>query len=111
MTGTWGHLRPPSWAPVLGERVEHVARIGNVVIEHVVSGRLPAPVHYDQDHDEWAVVLSGAAVVEVDGASRDLGAGDWVLLPAHVPHRLVETRPGTVWLTLHGPADAPGPRP
>jgi cupin 2 domain-containing protein len=73
-----------------------------VVIQQILSGRLPAPVAYDQPEDEWVVVLSGAAVLEVGPQGRmDLTGGDWVLLPAHVPHRLVDTRPGTSWLTLH----------
>ncbi len=32
----------------------------------------------------------------------ELGPGDWVLLPAGTPHRLVETEPGTKWLTVTG---------
>jgi cupin 2 domain-containing protein len=77
-----------------------------VVIQQILSGRLPAPVAYDQPEDEWVVVLSGAAVLEVGPRERmDLTSGDWVLLPAHVPHRLVEMRPGTSWLTLHARSD------
>ena len=30
-----------------------------------------------------------------------LVAGDWVLLAAHVRHRLVQTVPGTSWLAVH----------
>ncbi|MDA8380351.1 MAG: cupin domain-containing protein [Actinomycetota bacterium] len=78
------------------------------VIEYIVSGNLAAPVGYDQAHDEWVVVLDGAATLDVRGELVDLTSGDWVLLPAHVPHQLVETRPGTRWLAIHaldrGPA-------
>ena len=99
-----GALLQPIDAPSHGERTEVVARVGDVVVEQVLSGVLGAPVDYDQDHDEWAVVLRGGAVLEVAGERLDLTAGDWVLLPAHVPHRLVETRPGTAWLALHARA-------
>jgi quercetin dioxygenase-like cupin family protein len=34
-----------------------------------------------------------------------LGAGDWLLLPAGVPHRLVHTDAGTSWLTVTGPPE------
>jgi len=108
MTVAHGRLLLPTAAPARGERAEVVARFAGVVIEQVVSGALDAPVDYDQDHDEWAVVLAGAAVLDIGGVRHDLTPGDWVLLPAHVAHRLVHTQPGTVWLTVHGaPAGAP----
>jgi cupin 2 domain-containing protein len=72
-----------------------------VVLDQILSGRLPSPVDYDQPHDEWVVLLAGEAVLEVNDVRFDLTGGDWMLLPAHVPHRLMETRPGTVWLALH----------
>lgn len=96
-----GRLPSAVEPPELGERSEEIARIDGTVIEHIVSGNLAAPVDYDQAHDEWVVVLDGAAVLEVEGERVDLGSGDWVLLSAHVPHRLVETLPGTSWLALH----------
>jgi cupin 2 domain-containing protein len=78
-----------------------VARLGGIVVEQILSGALPAPLAYDQDHDEWVVVLHGGAVLEVDGERIDLGPGDWVLLRAHEMHRLIETLPGTSWIALH----------
>ena len=45
-------------------------------------------------------MLAGAAVLDVDGERVELAAGDWVLLPARTPHRLVHTEPGTNWLTV-----------
>ena len=96
-----GRLLPSSDAPSVGERSEEVARLGGVVVEQILSGALPAPFVYDQDHDEWVMVLHGGAVLEVDGERFDLGAGDWVLLRAHETHRLIETLPGTSWLALH----------
>jgi cupin 2 domain-containing protein len=81
--------------------VAEVARLGGMVVEQILSGTLAAPVDFDQEHDEWVVVLAGDAVLEVGGERIGLGAGDWVLLPARTPHRLVETVPGTSWLALH----------
>lgn len=98
-----GRLSPPAEAPEVGERIEVLAELHGVVVECILSGSLPSPVDYDQAHDEWVVVLDGAAVLEVGGERLELDSGDWVLLPARVPHRLVETRPGTRWLALHAP--------
>lgn len=76
-------------------------------MEQILSGALGAPVDYDQDHDEWVVVLNGRATLVVGDAPLDLVAGDWVLLRAHEPHRLLETEPGTSWLALHAAPDNP----
>jgi cupin 2 domain-containing protein len=96
-----GPLRPASDAPAVGERSEELARLGGVVVEQILSGALAAPVDYDQDHDEWVLLLSGGATLEVGDETLDLATGDWMLLAAHVRHRLVRTVPGTSWLAVH----------
>jgi cupin 2 domain-containing protein len=95
-----GTLFLPADAPDRGERAEHLVRLGGVEVAQIASGTLGTPVDYDQAYDEWAAVLCGGAVLEVAGERIDLAAGEWVFLPAHLPHRLLETRPGTTWLTV-----------
>jgi cupin 2 domain-containing protein len=105
-----GRLRPPSDAPSVGERNEEVARLGGaggVVVEQILSGALDAPVAYDQDHDEWVLVLDGAATLVVGDETLVLGAGDWVYLRAHERHQLLETKAGTRWLALHAAPSVP----
>jgi cupin 2 domain-containing protein len=94
-----GRLLDPSAAPATGERTDRVVSMRNVVIEQILSGSVD-PVDYDQDDDEFALVLAGAAVLDVDGEPVELAAGDWVFLPARTPHRLVHTEPETSWLTV-----------
>ncbi|MCU1460358.1 MAG: cupin [Acidimicrobiales bacterium] len=100
-----GRLLEARVAPVLGERVEELARFGadgvRVRVEQILSGELESPVDYLQDHDEWVVVLAGRAALEVGGEPVDVLAGEWVLLPKDVPHRLLKTSPGTNWLAVH----------
>jgi cupin 2 domain-containing protein len=96
-----GRLLPDTSAPARGERSQEIARLDGVVVEQILSGSLAAAVDYDQSQDEWVVVLDGAAVLEVGPERLEMSAGDWVLLPAHVRHRLVDTRPGTSWLAVH----------
>lgn len=79
----------------------------NVVIEQILSGAGETPQHYVQDHDEWVVVLAGAAVLDVDGRRRELAPGDWAFLPATVPHVVVATATGTSWLAVHVHAGNP----
>lgn len=96
-----GRLLDGSAAPSKGERAEDLLQLRNLSVRQIVSGVLDGPVDYCQDDDEWVVVLDGSAVLEIDGERVDLGSGDWVLLPAGTPHRLVSTEPGTNWLAVH----------
>ncbi len=103
---TRGRLLPPSGAPAVGERTEAIAILGDVLVEQILSGAMGAPVDYDQEHDEWVVVLNGRATLVVGDESLQLVPGDWVLLRAHEAHQLLETEPGTSWLALRaGPHD------
>jgi mannose-6-phosphate isomerase-like protein (cupin superfamily) len=97
-----GRLRSGRTAPEDGEETVALATVGGAVVEQILSGRLDAPVDYLTDVDEWVVVLEGRATLEVAGELFELHAGDWVLLPARTPHRVVDTEPGTNWLTVSG---------
>jgi uncharacterized cupin superfamily protein len=90
-------------APSTGERFRELARLGDVMVEQIISSSSPDPVEYRQVQDEWVVVLEGAAVLEIDGVEVSLGPGDWVLLPAATPHRVLMTEAGTRWLAVHVP--------
>ena len=100
---TRGRLFPASDAPERGERVEPIVSSHGVVVEHVLSGRLDVPVDFLQGHDEWVVVLDGQAQIEMEGEAMSLKAGDWVSIPAGVPHRVVKTERATSWLAVHLP--------
>ncbi|MGD0320805.1 MAG: cupin domain-containing protein [Acidimicrobiales bacterium] len=100
-----GRLLDSSLAPVKGERVERVVQVGETLIEQILSGELDKVLEFDQDLDEWVVVLRGAAVLEVDGERLSLEQGDWVLLPRRTRHRLVQTARGTSWLAVHLPGE------
>jgi cupin 2 domain-containing protein len=95
-----GRLLPSEDAPELGERTTDLVRVRNLVVEQILSGRIQ-PYDYLQEQDEWVVVLEGGATLEVAGETVELTAGEWLLLPAMTPHRLVETTPGTNWLAVH----------
>ena len=73
----------------------------NLVVEQILSGPDVAPEDYLQEQDEWIALLTGHAVLEVGEERVELEAGDWVLLPAGVRHRLVEVDAGSNWLAVH----------
>jgi cupin 2 domain-containing protein len=90
------------------EVVDEIARLSGVRIERIVSrGQCsPAGFWYDQDHDEWVVVLQGEGVVGFeDGSQVRLCAGETLMVPEHVKHRVVSTsiEPPCIWIAIHGP--------
>ncbi len=60
---------------------------------------------YDQDADEWVVLLSGKAGLLFQGKKEIcvMQPGDYLLIPAHTRHRVEWTEAGkeTVWLAVH----------
>jgi cupin 2 domain-containing protein len=79
----------------------------NLRIERIVSrGHKSAPgAWYDQPDAEWAIVLSGSAVLAFEGEAepRRLRRGDHLHIPAHARHRVEWTDPAepTVWIAVH----------
>jgi cupin 2 domain-containing protein len=77
----------------------------NVWIERIVSQGHSTPVGqwYDQEHDEWVLVLQGQAVLAYEQTEQTLKTGDYVFIPAHTKHRVEWTDPkqNTVWLAIH----------
>lgn len=59
---------------------------------------------YDQNEDEWVLVVVGRARLEIEGEEHDrsLEPGDAVWLPAHTRHRVTWTDPdqATVWCAV-----------
>ena len=82
-----------------------------VRIERIVSTgqATPAGEWYDQPGDEWVALLAGRATLRCDDeVPIELRAGDWLLIPAHVRHRVEATsqEPPCVWLAVHLPAES-----
>jgi cupin 2 domain-containing protein len=79
-----------------GARLERIVSLGQAT---------PAGHWYDQDTNEWVILLRGAAAVrfEDEPEPRRLGPGNWLDIPAHRRHRVEWTTPDepTVWLALH----------
>jgi cupin 2 domain-containing protein len=79
----------------------------NLLIERIVSTGQASPPDfwYDQDSNEWVILLSGGArlLFEDEQQARSLAPGDYIHIPAHRRHRVVWTDPeqATVWLAVH----------
>jgi cupin 2 domain-containing protein len=94
------------------ERFEALIETPGFRLERILSqGQATPPGQwYDQDRDEWVLLVEGAARLSVEGRAEpvELAPGDTVLLPAHCRHRVDWTPEDrvTVWLALHFSAEA-----
>jgi cupin 2 domain-containing protein len=62
----------------------------------------PPGFWYDQDRDEWILVIKGTAELQfADGKSVTMNAGDYLLIPKHEKHRVEHTSEEVVWLAVH----------
>lgn len=89
------------------EIFETLLEDGRFKIERIVSeGQATAPDQwYDQERDEWVVLLQGSAGIlfKGDEATSVLKPGDYLYIPAHRKHRVEWTARGekTIWLAFH----------
>lgn len=99
---------PRSYQPEQGEFQETLLRArGPLRVERIISyGHTTAPGSwYDQDEDEWVVVLEGAArICFDDGREISLGKGEQLFIRRHERHRVSFTSSPCVWLTIFGAA-------
>ena len=90
----------------LSEEVfEDIVNSNSVRIERIVSKGHSSPENgwYDQDENEWVMVVKGRATLQFeDGSICELSAGDYVNIPAHIKHKVAWTTPDevTVWLAV-----------
>jgi len=78
----------------------------NFRIERIVSQGHASPegFWYDQDTDEWALLVRGAARLQFENEEpMEMTAGSFVNIPAHQKHRVDWTDPHqlTIWLAIH----------
>ncbi|MCX5810427.1 MAG: cupin domain-containing protein [Proteobacteria bacterium] len=79
----------------------------DIRLERIVScGHATPPGEwYDQDSDEWVLLLQGIAGLrfEDEKHTRTMNPGDYIHIPARKRHRVEWTDPvqKTIWLALH----------
>ncbi|MFH1051171.1 MAG: cupin domain-containing protein [bacterium] len=76
-------------------------------LERIISRGQATPEGqwYNQDKDEWIILLSGSAKLLFEGSEEiiELKPGDYLNIPAHKKHRVEWTAQDTetVWIALH----------
>jgi cupin 2 domain-containing protein len=89
------------------ELIENLVEEPGLRLERIVSigHATPAGEWYDQESDEWVVLLTGAAKLRFAAPDEVLAMqpGDFVKISAHRKHRVDWTDPDvpSVWLALH----------
>lgn len=83
-----------------------IARGENIKIERIISKGHTSPESgwYDQESNEWVVVLKGEAKLSFENSNDvHLVAGSHLNIPAHTKHKVTWTTPNTetIWLAVH----------
>ena len=86
------------------ELVEVILQSNSVRIERIVAQGHASPPDfwYDQDENEWVLLMQGAARLRFNDAVIEMKPGDFINIPAHRKHRVDSTAPDeiTIWLAL-----------
>ena len=87
------------------ELIEVIGGSGDVRIERIVSHGHSSPegFWYDQDGDEFVLLVSGRATLEFEDHEIVLNPGDYLNIAAHQKHRVKWTsgEETTIWLVVH----------
>lgn len=89
------------------EIFETITASGTVKIERIVSRgqTTPQDTWYDQDLNEWVILLRGSAEILFDTEPEPitLMPGDYLLIPAHRRHRVTRTDGDepTIWVAVY----------
>ncbi len=89
------------------EVFESLIKSKTLKLERIISNGQATPEGewYDQEQDEWVVLLSGNAGLRIEGKDKiiTLVPGDHLLIPARVRHRVewTDKNETSIWLALH----------
>ena len=101
-----GNLLADIPASLPAELTALIFRKRDLRIERIVSHGHASPpgFWYDQEQQEWVLVLQGAARLRFDGEVKpmEMKPGDFIHIPAHKRHRVEWTIPDepTIWLAV-----------
>ena len=93
-------------ADIPHELFQDILKTETFEIKRIVSKGHASPkgFWYDQDQNEWVILLTGRAGLLVEGNDTiiELTPGDHITIPAHQKHRVEWTDPDTetVWLEI-----------
>jgi len=93
--------------PLAAELLQPLLETNGLRLERIVSAghATPPGEWYDQDRDEWVILLRGRAALRFEDEAEllEMQPGDYVTIVAHRRHRVewTDAVEKTVWLALH----------
>ena len=88
------------------ELIEKLLENKDFFVERIISEghKSPKGFWYDQDTNEFILLLKGSAEIEIyEQEIFNLIPGDYLIIPSHIRHRVnkTDTYEKTIWLTIH----------
>ena len=88
--------------PIEGtENTTELLQHKNVTINRIISNSMENGSWYDQDEDEWLVLIRGVALLMIDNEEKTLKSGDTLFIPSQQLHKVISTSDDALWLTVH----------
>jgi len=87
--------------PKSGEIFQILHENRDILIEKIISSDKQQGKLYNQNHDEWIILLEGEALLELGDEKKFLKKGDFLFIAKNTPHRVLQTKNGTLWLCVH----------
>lgn len=72
-----------------------------LTLEHIHSNHFKNGEWYDQEEDEWVMLVTGKAQIEFEERIENLQSGDTLFITSHERHRIVSTSDDAHWIALH----------
>jgi cupin 2 domain-containing protein len=92
----------PTYLPA--ELTQVLLQAPSIRIQRIVSQGHASPegFWYDQDEDEWVLLVQGAARLRFEDGVVEMRPGDYLYIAAHTRHRVEWTDPEqkTVWVAV-----------
>ena len=87
------------------ELIEEIFSTNSFRLEKISSfgHRTPDNEWYDQDNDEWVLLLKGRATIlfKIQNKPVNLEGGDYLLIKKHIKHRVEYVSEDALWLCIH----------
>lgn len=86
------------------EQFSLLGKSPNCRIERIVSAGYSSPKEfwYDQENDEFIILIQGEATLEFEDGMVDMKAGDYLIIPKGRRHRIEKSsfEPACIWLCV-----------
>ena len=84
------------------EHFDTLLQTDKLKIEKITSHGQTSSEWYDQDSDEWVVLLEGeATLLFEEDREIPLIKGEYIFIASGVRHKVIYTSSPTIWLAIH----------